>query len=173
VNKHWLALGAAYLPWVEDYYTMNVVISSPEQAFEFKGKSLGKSAWLKVTQEDVNQFGRLTGDTQWIHVDPERAATGPFGACVAHGQFTLALAGGRFFHELVCTTAKSGINYGLDRVRFPAPVRVGRQVRAEAQMQDAGRLGENGIQLYVRITVEVEGEERPACVADFIARYEF
>lgn len=64
---------------------MDVVISSPEQAFEPRGKSLGKSAWLKLTQEDVNQFRRLTGDTQWIHVDPERAATGPFGACVAHG----------------------------------------------------------------------------------------
>ncbi|SEA85854.1 MaoC family dehydratase [Variovorax sp. YR216] len=152
---------------------MDIVISSPEHAFELKGKSLGNSQWLRITQEDVNQFARLTGDSQWIHVDPERAAAGPFGACVAHGQFTLSLAGGRFFHELVRTTAKSGINYGLDRVRFPAPVRVGRQVRAEALVQDAGRLGESGVQLYVRITVEVEGEERPACVADFIARYEF
>ena len=152
---------------------MDIVISSPEQAFELKGKSLGKSQWLRITQEDVNEFARLTGDTQWIHVDPQRAATGPFGACVVHGQFTLSLAGGRFFHELVRTSAKSGINYGLERVRFPAPVRVGREVRAEALIQDVGRLGENGVQLYVRVTVDVEGEQKPACVADFIARYEF
>lgn len=144
---------------------MDIVISSPEHAFELKGKSLGKSQWLRITQDEVNEFARLAGDTQWIHVDPERAATGPFGACVAHGQFTLSLAGGRFFHELDCTTAKSCINYGLDRVRFPAPVRVGRQVRAEALIQDAERLGESGVQLYVRISVEVEGKERPACAA--------
>jgi acyl dehydratase len=152
---------------------MGVLISSPEHGVSLQGQSLGWTAWLLLMQQDINNFAHLTGDTQWIHVDPVRAASGPFGACVVHGQFTLSLAGGRFFHDLVRTTAKSGVNYGLDRVRFPTPVRVGRKIRGGAEVQEAKRIGEHGVQLHIRITVEVEGEEKPACVADFIARYEF
>ncbi len=148
-------------------------IDSPQAALALKGAVLGPSQWHLVTQKDVDVFARVTGDTQWIHVDPVRSGAGPFGACIAHGQFTLSLAGGKFFHELVRTSAKSGINYGLDRVRFPSPVRVGSRIRATAELREAERLDDAGVQLAVRIAVEVEGEQRPACVADFIARYEF
>jgi acyl dehydratase len=137
------------------------------------GHSLGASAWVTVTQELVTQFAGATGDEQWRHVDQERAGTGPFGACVAHGHLTLSLAGGRFFHELVHTSAAMGINYGCDRVRFPAPVRVGARIRGNAHIVAGHKVGEDGVQLTVRMTVEVEHEQRPACVADLLSRYFF
>jgi acyl dehydratase len=137
------------------------------------GQPLGETEWLTVTQAMVDRFAEVTGDRQWIHVDPERARHGPFGACVAHGNLTLSIAGGGFFHELVQTSAKAGVNYGMARVRFPAPVRVGCRIRGRGELVEASVLDGNGVQVTVRMSVEVEGETRPACVADLIARYYF
>ena len=150
-----------------------ILIRTVDEAVARAGSSLGTTAWFIVSQEVVDAFGQATGDVQWIHTDPVRAATGPFGACVAHGLLTLSLAGGKFFHELVQTTAQSGVNYGCDRVRYPTPVRVGTRIRAEAQVVEATKLEPTVVQMKVRITVEVEKESRPACVADFIVRYLF
>lgn len=149
------------------------IIDSVEQALQCVQKPLGTTEWQEVTQEQVNSFGRTTGDMQWIHVDPQRAAGGPFGGCIAHGLLTLSLAGGAFFHALVRTSAKHGVNYGCDRVRYPAPVRVGAKLRGSAEMQSATPIDNNGVQMLVRITVEIQGETRPACVADFVVRFYF
>lgn len=149
------------------------VIRSAADAVSLAGQSLGTSDWLTVTQQLIDDFARTTGDLQWIHVDPVRAADGPFGACVAHGLLTLSLAGGRFFHELVRTTALSGVNYGCDRIRYPAPVLAGSRIRAEALVLEAAAIDNSGVQMKVRITVEVEQQSRPACVADFVVRYYF
>jgi acyl dehydratase len=149
------------------------VIASAEQALQAVSRPLGPTEWLAVTQALVDQFADVTGDRQWIHVDPVRAAAGPFGGCIAHGLLTLSLAGGRFFHDLVRTSASRGVNYGSDKVRYPAPVRVGARVRGRAEVIEAQAIADSGVQMKVRITVDVEGESRPACVADFIARYYF
>jgi acyl dehydratase len=150
-----------------------VTIDNVEQAQAMQGQTLGPTEWLTITQDMVDRFAELTGDRQWIHVNPERARGGPFGACVAHGHLTLSLAGGRFFHELVQTTATSGVNYGLERVRFPAPVRVGRRVRATGLVQEVSAPKPGEVQLLLRLSVEIEGEAKPGCVADFLARYRF
>lgn len=148
-------------------------ITSVEHALSLVGSRLGPTDWLEVTQEMVDSFGRTTGDLQWIHVDPVRAAGGPFGQCIAHGLLTLSLAGGRFFHELVRTNASSGVNYGSDRVRYPAPVPVGSRLRAQAEIAAAHRLEGDSVQMTVRVIVEEEGGARPACVADFVVRYQW
>ena len=148
-------------------------LCSVDDALGRVGQALGVSAWLPVTQELVTAFAKITGDEQWIHVDPERAKSGAFGACVAHGHFTLSQAGGRFFHEIVKTSARMGVNYGSDKVRFPAPVRVGARIRGSAQVVTASRIEDAAVQLTVRMTVEIEGEARPGCVADIVARYYF
>lgn len=150
-----------------------MVISSVTDALSRIGQSLGTSAWHLVTQEMVNQFAQASGDHQWIHVDPVRAAQGPFGRCIAHGLLTLSMAGGGLFHSVVKVRARMGVNYGCDRVRYPAPVPVGSRVRATAQVMDAKPIEADGVQLLVRITVDLEGSSKPACIADFIARYYF
>lgn len=150
-----------------------LVIGSVKEALLSVSRPLGLTEWLPVTQAMVDQFADVTGDRQWIHVDPVRAATGPFGGCIAHGLLTLSLAGGRFFHDLVRTAAERGVNYGSDKVRYPAPVRVGARIRGRAEVIEAQAVDDSGVQMKVRITVDVEGESRPACVADFIARYYF
>jgi acyl dehydratase len=149
------------------------VIRSAADAVSLAGQSLGTSDWLTVTQQLIDDFARTSGDLQWIHVDPVRAADGPFGGCVAHGLLTLSLAGGRFFHDVVRTTARSGVNYGCDRVRYPAPVPAGSRIRAEALVLEAAAIDNAGVQMKVRITVEVDQQSRPACVADFVVRYYF
>jgi acyl dehydratase len=148
-------------------------LRSVDDALARVGQPLGVSSWLTVTQDLVTAFAKTTGDEQWIHVDPERARDGPFGACVAHGHFTLSQAGGRFFHEIVKTSARMGVNYGSDKVRFPAPVRVGARIRGSAQLMAANQIEAAAVQLIVRMTVEIENEARPGCVADIVARYYF
>ena len=132
-----------------------------------KGEKLGTSEWHTVTQEQVNLFAEATGDHQWIHVDPERAAKGPFGATIAHGYLTLSLIP-KLSHEIYSVQGVSmGINYGLNKVRFPAPVKVGSRVRASAELVDVVDVP-HGTQAVVRYTVEVEGQEKPACVAESV-----
>ena len=148
-------------------------LRSVDDALGRVGQPLGVSSWLTVTQDLVTAFAKTTGDEQWIHVDPERARSGPFDACVAHGHLTLSLAGGRFFHEIVKTSARMGVNYGSDKVRYPAPVRVGARIRANAQVVAVTKIEDAAVQLTVRMTIEIENEVRPGCVADLVARYYF
>lgn len=136
------------------------------------GKPLGTSEWLTVTQQRVDTFADATDDHQWIHVDPVRAKDGPFGACIAHGYLSLALVA-RFQPELIDVRMKMGVNYGCDRVRFPAPVRVGARIRAQGELIAVETTKDGGVQATIRVTIEIDGESRPACVADTISRYYF
>lgn len=137
------------------------------------GRDLGVTEWMTITQDRIQLFADATGDHQWIHVDEVRAAAGPFGACVAHGYLTLSLAN-RFLPELVRYDGlKMGVNYGCERVRFPAPVPAGSRVRGHGEVVAAEELKRGGVQATIRITVQVEGSDKPACVADTISRLYF
>lgn len=151
---------------------MSFVFADAETLLAAEGRDLGCTDWMGVSQERVNQFADATDDHQWIHVDPARAATGPFGACVAHGYLTLALVN-RFLPELIRgDNLKMGVNVGCDRIRFPAPVRVGSRIRGRGEVLKVERIGE-AVQSTVRVSIEIEGSERPGCVADTISRYSF
>nr|WP_295082107.1 MaoC family dehydratase [uncultured Roseateles sp.] len=137
------------------------------------GQALGATEWLDIDQQRIQQFADATGDHQWIHVDPERAAQGPFGACVAHGYLTLALAN-FFLPQLVSyQRLKMGVNYGCEKVRFPAPVKVGARVRGRGEVVAAEPIKGDGVQVTVRISVEIEGQDKPGCVVDTISRLYF
>jgi len=138
------------------------------------GQTVGTSSWHTVRQEDIDLFAKLTGDEQWIHTDPARAADGPFGTTVQHGFLTLGLATGLLWE--VCTVDGFGVvlNYGLNRVRFPAPLRVGSRIRmhvAVAEVKPLGDDGTGGAEAVYRLTYETEGEPKPCCVADLVFRY--
>lgn len=135
------------------------------------GRSVGPSPWREVTQADIDDFARLSGDDQWIHVDVERArAESPYGATIAHGNLTLSLIDG-FRRELfVVVGVKLGVNYGWNRVRFPAPVPAGSRVRASAEIVSIDDLGDGWFQQVTRFTLGVEGSEKPCCVADSVGR---
>jgi acyl dehydratase len=135
------------------------------------GETLGQSDWVTITQEDVNLFADATGDHQWIHVDPERAAKGPFGKTIAHGYMTLSLLP-RLMHQVYTVDGvKLAINYGLNKVRFPAPVPVGSRVRATSTLGTVDDVGNGAVQAIVSTTVEIEGSAKPACVAESVVRY--
>jgi len=152
---------------------MGLVFTSPQEAVDAVGTKLGESEWLTVDQARIDGFAEATGDHQWIHVDPERARDGPFGKTVAHGYLTFSLIN-MFLPELFRAEGmKMGINYGADRLRFPAPVPVGSRVRAVGELIKADRLEGNAVQTTVRITMEVEGSDKPGCVADILGRYYF
>ena len=137
------------------------------------GQDLGATDWIDISQDRIKTFADATGDHQWIHVDPERAKTGPFGACVAHGYLTLSLAN-LFLPQLVSyDRLKMGVNYGCDKVRFPAPVKVGARVRGCGQVVAAQAIKGDGVQVTVRISVEIEGQDKPGCVVDTISRLYF
>lgn len=151
---------------------MSFVFNDAEKLLEAEGRDLGCTEWMSVTQERVDQFADATDDHQWIHVDPLRAAEGPFGACIAHGYLTLALVN-RFLPDLIRgENLKMGVNVGCDRIRFPAPVRVGSRIRGRGEVLKVERIGE-AVQSTVRVSIEIEGNDRPACVADTISRYSF
>jgi acyl dehydratase len=136
------------------------------------GRHLGHTDWLEITQERVDQFADATGDHQWIHIDPERAKDGPFGATIAHGFLTLSLTNYFLPQLLAVPGAAMGINYGSNKVRYPAPVRVGSRVRMGCEIVESTDVP-GGVQLVLRHTVEVEGGDKPACVAESINRYLF
>jgi acyl dehydratase len=147
------------------------IFQTPAELSSSIGKHLGHSAWMEVTQERIQLFADATDDQQWIHVDPERAKQGPFGAPIAHGYLTLSLVN-RFLPEIVEVRGISmGVNYGADRIRFPAPVRVGSRIRGGAELIEVENTKDGGVQAKIRVTVEIEGSERPACVVDTISRY--
>ena len=151
---------------------MSTTFSSAAQLLAAEGIDLGRTDWLLLTQERINLFAEATGDHQWIHVDPERAASGPFGACIAHGYLTLSLAN-LFMPQLMqFENLAMGVNYGTDRLRFPAAVKVGSRIRGHGQVMRVETLGQ-AVQAVVRISVEIEGSERPGCVVDTISRYTF
>jgi acyl dehydratase len=132
------------------------------------GDVYGPSTWIEVPQSRIDQFAEATGDHQWIHVDPERAAAGPFGTTIAHGYLTLSLLPAAS-NEVVPRTGRMGINYGLNRVRFPSPVPVGSRLRAAFEVVSADAF-DGGTQVTMTATIEREGGEKPACVADIIFR---
>jgi acyl dehydratase len=134
------------------------------------GQHLGYSGWRDITQEDVTQFAVLTGDEQWIHVDPERAATGPFGATVAHGFFTLGRFTGLLWEIFLVDGVQTILNYGVNRVRFPAPARVGGRLRMGLVVNGVEPV-RGGVQVLYGATFEVEGQDKPACVAEVVFRY--
>jgi acyl dehydratase len=134
------------------------------------GRHLGYSDWVRITQEQVNRFADATGDHQWIHVDPERAAKeSPFGGAVAHGYLTLSLLPSLMPQIVEITGFRMGVNYGTDKVRFPAPVPVGSRVRAGATLDSATPI-DGGVQMSVTVTVEVEGASKPSMVATTVSR---
>ena len=133
------------------------------------GQELAVSDWLSVDQRRIDLFAEATGDHQWIHVDPERAAKGPFGATIAHGYLTLSLLPHFFESTIVFDDVRMSVNYGLNRVRFTAPVRVGSRLRARCKLLSADAI-DGGRHIVIEATIEIEGSERPACVAESIAR---
>ncbi|MCK0516744.1 MaoC family dehydratase [Williamsia sp. DF01-3] len=137
------------------------------------GKELGPTEWFAVEQDRVDGFADVTEDHQWIHVDTEKAAGGPFGATIAHGFLSLSLVPYFVSQLRRIEGAKMGVNYGLDRVRFPSPVRVGSRIRARTVVKTADRIDDNSVQLVMRTTIEVEGSEKPGCVADLVSRHYF
>jgi len=137
------------------------------------GRDLGVTEWMPLTQDRINRFADSTDDHQWIHVDEARAAQGPFGGCIAHGYLTLSLAN-KFLPELMTyDRLKMGVNYGCERVRFPSPLRAGSRIRGHGQVVAAEEVKGGGVQVTVRITVGIEGGDKPACVVDTISRLYF
>jgi len=149
---------------------MTTVFKKPDELKDAVGHHLGHSEWLEIDQDRINKFAQATGDFQWIHVDPDRAKQGPFGACIAHGYLTMSLVN-LFLPQIVQVQGISmGVNYGADRLRFPAPVPVGSRVRGTAELVEAEDV-KGGVQAKIRVTVEIEGQERPGCVVDTISRF--
>jgi acyl dehydratase len=133
------------------------------------GDVFGPSTWVEVTQDRIDAFAEATGDHQWIHVDPERAKEGPFGSTIAHGYLTLSLIPAASF-EVVPQRGSMGINYGTNRVRFPAPVPVGSRVRTSFEVKEIEEVA-GGVQTTMTATVEREGGDKPVCVADVVSRH--
>jgi len=151
---------------------MVAIFHSAEELRAAAGREAGPTDWITVEQSRVDEFADATDDHQWIHVEPARAASGPFGTTIAHGYLTLSLVN-FFLPDLVRVAgAKMGVNYGTNKVRFPAAVKVGARIRGRAQVLEATDVS-GGVQIVVRVTIEIEGGERPACVADTISRFFF
>ena len=147
--------------------------SSIQELQAFKGMEAGPSEWHRVTQEEVNLFADATGDHQWIHVDPERARReSPFGGPIAHGFLTLSLIPSLLM-QTVGIEQKMGVNYGLNRVRFAAPVPVGARLRAAFGIAEVADVPDGGLQVTWDVTVEIDGGRKPACIAQFVTRHYF
>ncbi len=150
---------------------MPTVFNTPSELKDAVGKQLGNSDWLAIDQDRINLFADATGDHQWIHVDPERAKDGPFGTCIAHGYLTLSLVNTFLPQIIEVRGIRMGVNYGTDKVRFPSPVPVGSRIRGNGELVAAADTKDGAVQATVRVTVEIEGKERPACVVDTISRF--
>jgi acyl dehydratase len=151
-----------------------LVISCIDEAVEAVGQELGVSQWFAVDQERINAFADATGDHQWINVDVERARTeSPYGATIAHGFLTLSLIPALSKENYRIDNAKMGINYGLNRVRFLAPVPAGSRIRLRSELVNAAKVDDTTVDLTVRQTVELDGSDKPAAVAEVIARMVF
>ncbi len=149
-----------------------LILESLQSLREYVGREIATTGWLLVTQERIDKFAEATGDRQWIHVDPDRARLeSPYRTTIAHGFLTLSLIS-HFVREAIQVPAgvRQTINYGLNRVRFPAPVRAGEKIRARIRLQSYREVGEGGEAVY-EVSVETEGGEKPCCVAEWILRY--
>ncbi|MFJ2114349.1 MULTISPECIES: MaoC family dehydratase [unclassified Streptomyces] len=135
------------------------------------GTDLGRTDWLEITQDRVNTFADATDDHQWIHVDPERAKDGPFGAPIAHGYLTLSLIIPLFNDLLAVEGIRMSLNYGLEKVRFPSPVRVGARIRLRGEVGSVTEVKGDGVEMRLTFTIELEGSEKPACVAVAVYRH--
>jgi len=150
---------------------MATVFESPRELLGNEGTKLGASDWLTIDQDRIDAFAECTGDHQWIHVDPVRAKDGPFGATVAHGYLTLSLVN-MFMPQIIDVRRFSaGVNVGMDRTRFLAPVLVGSRIRGLGEIVSVEEVKGGAIQAVIRVTVEIEGADKPACVVDTINRY--
>jgi acyl dehydratase len=134
------------------------------------GQHLGYGEWLEITQDRIDKFADATNDHQWIHVDPEAAAKGPFGATIAHGYLTLSLASYFLFQCIEVGGISMGLNYGINKARFPAPVPVGSKVRGGCELVELTDVP-GGVQSVIRVTIEIEGGDKPAAVVDTVSRY--
>ncbi|MGA0878823.1 MAG: MaoC family dehydratase [Ilumatobacteraceae bacterium] len=149
---------------------MTLVIDGADDLRRRLGTHLGYSDWLVIDQARIDEFAEATGDHQWIHVDPVRAAAGPFGAPIAHGYLTLSLSN-YFLPRIVEVRGfDAGVNYGVDKVRFPSPVTVGSRIRAGAELVAIDEV-KGGLQSTIRITIECEGSAKPACVIESLSRW--
>lgn len=134
------------------------------------GTPIGTGEWLTIEQDRIETFADATDDHQWIHVEPERAKDGPFGTTIAHGFLTLSLLSALVKDAYTISGVKMGVNYGLNKVRFTSPVAVGSKVRANVELVDVADVDDNGVQITTKVTVEIEGSERPALVAEWLTR---
>jgi acyl dehydratase len=156
--------------------TSDKVVTTVEELKELIGQELSVGQWVEMTQERVNQFADVTGDHQYIHVDPERAKNTFFGGTIAHGYLTLSLMPllGKDREGIrVDLGGKMAVNYGVDRVRFPAPVPVGKRIRMRSKLLEVNEIGDSAVQMKYQQTVEVEGQDKPGCVAETLSRIYF
>ncbi len=149
---------------------MGIAVERPAELLGLAGKDLGSSSWFQVSQADIDMFADATRDHQWIHTDPERAASGPFGTTIAHGYLTLSLVIPLWSELLEVERAGMAVNYGLNRVRFPAPVPSGKRIRLSGRL-DSVREIPNGVEVVAGLTMEIEGSEKPACVLEAVYRF--
>jgi acyl dehydratase len=150
---------------------MTTTVSEPRDLLGLIGTDLGTSSWLELPQSDINLFADATHDHQWIHVDVERAKTGPFGGPIAHGYLTLSLFIPLWSQILVIDRLGLAVNYGLNKVRFPAPVPAGSRLRLHATLADAQEVADGGVQATVDAIMQIEGSSKPACIAQMVHRY--
>ena len=149
---------------------MTMIFNTPKDLLKAEGTNLGVTEWQEITQERINLFAEATGDYQWIHTDPARAKDGPFGATVAHGYLTLSITNLFLPQLLQVSEFTMGINYGVNKVRFPSPVPVNSRIRASGVIGEVDEIP-GGVQAIVALTVEIEGNEKPACVVESISRF--
>jgi acyl dehydratase len=150
---------------------MTTTVATPKDLHGLVGQPLGTTDWLPVPQSDIDLFARATHDEQWIHVDPERAKDGPFGGTIAHGYLTLSLLIPLWSRLLVIENLSMAVNYGLNKVRFPAPVPAGSNLRLEATVAAVEEVGENGVQVTIDATLHCDAAAKPVCVAQMVHRY--
>ncbi|UUU26189.1 MaoC family dehydratase [Streptomyces sp. DSM 40750] len=149
---------------------MSITVNGIDELKKLAGSDLGTSEWIEVTQERINTFADATGDHQWIHVDPEKAAAGPFGAPIAHGYLTLSLFIPMFTELLDVEGVSTKVNYGLNKVRFPSPVKVGSKIRLVGKLASVEDVP-GGVQITVDGTIEIEGAPKPAAVLQSLSRF--
>ncbi|MEU6350994.1 MaoC family dehydratase [Streptomyces sp. NPDC047072] len=149
---------------------MSITVNGLDELKKLAGSDLGASEWIEVTQERIDTFADATGDHQWIHVDPEKAAAGPFGAPIAHGYLTLSLFIPLFTELLDVQGVTTKVNYGLNKVRFPSPVKVGSRIRLVAKLTEVEDVP-GGVQITVDGAIEIEGGAKPAAVLQSLSRF--